>query len=227
VIDGVDGRAHHVRFRGIEAFAHAPPAGGIVEVRRFGGPGDPRPTLVLANRSDIDLDLQVTAPGATWLDYRLAERERMPLAMGGFGQEVRDALVARAEHLAAQGLAHRHGPRTVLRDLLATLRRREVDAAGARLSAETGLLYMPTAGGEMVAGTYRQRLTLTSGRFAMIDNGLGFALVPWTPALDRHISAATSPASPRRAAGSSGASGAGTGWRSDGLFQRKPGVQIG
>jgi hypothetical protein len=52
VIDGTDGRAHHVRLRGIEAFADAPPAGGIVEVRRFGGPGDPRPTLVLANRSD-------------------------------------------------------------------------------------------------------------------------------------------------------------------------------
>jgi hypothetical protein len=108
--------------------------------------------------------------------------------MAGFGQEVRDALAARAEHLAAQGLAHRRGPRTVLqRDLLATLRRREVDAAGARLSGETGLSYMPSAGGEMVAGTYRQRLTLTSGRFAMIDNGLGFALVPSTPALDRHL----------------------------------------
>jgi type IV secretory pathway VirD2 relaxase len=55
VIHGVDGRAHHVRFRGIDAFADAPPAGGIVEVRRFGGPDDPRPTVVLANRSDIDL----------------------------------------------------------------------------------------------------------------------------------------------------------------------------
>jgi Protein of unknown function (DUF3363) len=65
-------------------------------------PGDPRPTLVLANRSDIDLDLQVTAPGATWLDYRLVKRERMPLAMSGFGQEVRDALAARAVHLAAE-----------------------------------------------------------------------------------------------------------------------------
>ena len=41
VIDGTDGRAHHVRFRGIEAFEHAPPVGGIVEVRRFGGPDDP------------------------------------------------------------------------------------------------------------------------------------------------------------------------------------------
>jgi hypothetical protein len=26
--------------------------------------------------------------GSTWLDYRLVEREQMPLAMGGFGREV-------------------------------------------------------------------------------------------------------------------------------------------
>jgi type IV secretory pathway VirD2 relaxase len=188
VIDGTDGRAHHVRFNGIEAFAQAPPAGGIVEVRRFGSPDDPRPTLVLASRSDIGLDRQVTAPGATWLDHRLVERERMPLAAGGFGQEVRDALTARAEHLAAEGLAQRQGTRIVMqRDLLATLRRRELDAVGARLSTETGLSYTPAAGGETVAGTYCQRLPLTSGRFAMIDNGLGFALVPWTPELDRHL----------------------------------------
>jgi type IV secretory pathway VirD2 relaxase len=188
VIDGVDGRAHHVRLRGIEAFADAPPAGGIVEVRRFSGPDDPRPTLVLANRSDIDLDRQVTAPGATWLDYRLVERERMPLAMSGFGQEVRNAMQARAEHLAADGLARRQGPNIIpRRDLLATLRRRELDAVGARLSNEVGMPYAPPAAGEQVAGTFRRRLTLSSGRFAMIDNGLGFALVPWTPALDRYL----------------------------------------
>ena len=188
VIDGTDGRAHYVRFKGIEAFAHAPPIGGIVEVRRFGGPDDPRPTLVLANRSDIDLDQQVTAPGATWLDHRLVQRELMPLAMGGFGREARDALAARVEHLAAEGLARRQGQRIILqRDLLATLRRRELDTAGAKMSTETGLPYVPAAVGEHVAGTYRQRLTLTSGRFAMIDNGLGFALVPWTSTLESHF----------------------------------------
>jgi Protein of unknown function (DUF3363) len=157
----------------------------------------------------------VAAPGATWLDYRLVERERMPLAMGGFGQEVRDALGARAEHLAAEGLAERQGARIVpQRDLLATLRRRELDAAGARLSVEKGLPYTPAASGETVSGTYRQRLTLTSGRFAMIDNGVGFALVPWTPALDKRLGRHVA-ASPRRAAGSSGVSGAGAGWRSE------------
>jgi hypothetical protein len=70
----------------------------------------------------------------------------------------------------------------------ARLREREqLDAAGTRLSAETRLPYTPPARGETVPGTYSPRLSLTSGRFAMIDNGLGFALVPLTPELDRHL----------------------------------------
>jgi hypothetical protein len=64
--------------------------------------------LVLANRSDLDLSQQITAPGATWIDHRLVERDPMPLAMGGFGREARDAMQARAEHLAGEGLARRH-----------------------------------------------------------------------------------------------------------------------
>jgi Protein of unknown function (DUF3363) len=92
----------------------------------------------------------------------------MRLAMGGFGQEARDAIAARTEHLVAEGLAHRQSQRVVLqRGLLNTLRRRELDAVGARLSAETGLHYEPAAVGEHVAGTYRQRLALTPGRFAL------------------------------------------------------------
>jgi type IV secretory pathway VirD2 relaxase len=188
VIDGTDGRAHHVRFRDTEAFAHTPPIGGIVEVRRFGGADDQRPTLALANRSDIDLARQVTAPGATWLDHRLAERQTMPLSMGGFGGQVREAMTARAEHLADEGLARRQGQRIVLqRDLLDTLRRRELGTVGARLSAETGLSYLQHAAGAQVAGTCRQSLTLTSGRFAMIDNGPGFQLVPWSPSLEKQL----------------------------------------
>jgi hypothetical protein len=44
-------------------------------------------------------------------------------------------------------------------------------------------------------GVYRQRLALSSGPFAMIDDGLGFQLVPWSPSLekklDEHVSGAT------------------------------------
>jgi hypothetical protein len=38
-----------------------------------------------------------------------------------------------------------------------------------------------------VSGVYRQRITLASGRFAMIDDGLGFHLVPWRPALEQQL----------------------------------------
>ncbi|MEQ8451141.1 MAG: DUF3363 domain-containing protein [Nitratireductor sp.] len=188
VIDGIDGRAHHVRFGGIEAFEHAPPLGGIVEVRRFGETEDRRHTLVLALRSDLDLKGQIVAPGATWLDHRLVERDPMPLSMGGFGGEVSDAMKARAEHLADEGLARRQGQRIIMqRDLLNTLRRRELDSVAAKLADETGLPYVKSATGEHVTGTYRQRLALSSGRFAMIDNGLGFQLVPWSPSLEKKL----------------------------------------
>lgn len=186
VIDATDGRVHHVRLRGVEALEHTPPLGGVVEVRRFGGPEDPRPTLLLAARSDLDLPAQVAARGATWLDHRLVSPA--PLSDSGYGAEVRTALEARTRKLVQDGLARRHGDRVVFaRELIDTLRRRELETVAARLSAETRLPYIPTAPGDQVAGTYRQRLTLASGRFAMIDDGLGFSLVPWSPAVERQL----------------------------------------
>ncbi|PWB84307.1 MAG: type VI secretion protein [Methylocystaceae bacterium] len=188
VIDGTDGRAHHVRFRGVEAFDHAPPIGGVVEVRRFGGADDPQPTLVLATRSDFDLDRLVDASGATWLDHRLVERTPTPLAMGEFGGEVRDAMKARTEHLISEGLAQRRGGQVIFqRDLLATLRSHELNDAAAKLSAETGLPHTQAAAGNRISGVYRQRLMLASGRFAMIDDGLGFQLVPWSSTLEKKL----------------------------------------
>jgi hypothetical protein len=59
--------------------------------------------------------------------------------------------------------------------------------AASKLSDETGLAHHPSAEGERVSGVYRQRLTLASGRFAMIDDGLGFQLVPWRPALEQQL----------------------------------------
>jgi hypothetical protein len=94
----------------------------------------------------------------------------------------------RIDHLASEGLARRQGQRVVFpRDLINTLRRRELDGAAAKLADETGLAHRPSREGEYVTGTFRQRVVLASGRFAMIDNGLGFQLVPWRPALEQHL----------------------------------------
>jgi type IV secretory pathway VirD2 relaxase len=187
IVDGVDGRPHHIRFKDLDATSDAAP-GAIVEVRRLSPRDGGTPHLVLAVRSDLSIDEQINATGATWLDRRLVAREPTPLSESGFGREVRVAMQARADHLAAEGLAQRQGQRLVFaRDLLDTLRSRELNKASARLTAQTGLPRQAAAEGEIVAGVYRQRLTLASGRFAMIDDGLGFSLVPWSPSLEKEL----------------------------------------
>ncbi|QGM97273.1 relaxase/mobilization nuclease domain-containing protein [Methylocystis parvus] len=187
IIDGVDGRAHHVRLRDLDATSDAAP-GAIVEVRRLPPRDCGTPHLVLAVRSDLSIDEQINATGATWLDRRLVAREPMPISESGFGRDVRDAMKGRADHLVAEGLASREGQRLVFaRDLLDTLRSREMNEASVRLTAQSGLPRHAAAEGETVAGVYRQRVSLASGRFAMIDDGLGFSLVPWSPSLEREL----------------------------------------
>ncbi|MBN9559470.1 MAG: DUF3363 domain-containing protein [Alphaproteobacteria bacterium] len=185
IVAGVDGRTHHLKFSDLEMTGDAP-AGAIVEARSYDD-SNGRRRLSLATRSDLSIEAQVTASGATWLDRQLLAKDA-PLSGGGFGAQVRQAMEARVDHLAQEGLAHRQGQRVIFaRDLLATLRRRELDDAAAKLSTETGLVYQPAAEGERVSGVYRQRVTLAAGRFAMIDDGLGFQLLPWRPALEKEL----------------------------------------
>ena len=186
VIDGLDGRAHHIRLANLDGATDAAP-GSIVELRRFDDAAG-RQRVALAVRSDLPIEAQVHASGATWLDRQLVAREPASLSSGGFGREVRDAMAARIEHLIGDGLAKRQGQRvTFVRNLLDTLRRQEIEAEAERIIGATGALFHPTTEGESIAGTYRQRLDLASGRFAMIDDGLGFTLVPWSPSLEQHL----------------------------------------
>ncbi|MDE1937158.1 DUF3363 domain-containing protein [Bradyrhizobium sp.] len=184
VVDGVDGRVHHLKLPDIDAAGDGP-IGGIVELRRFEDARG-RQRIALAVRSDLTLDQQVEAQGATWLDRRLVAREPVDLSRAGFGGEVRAALDRRVDTLVEQGLASREGNKVTLgRNLVATLRGRELDSVGRRMASETGIAYLPLEAGDSVAGIYIRRLSLSSGRFAMIDNGLGFQLVPWLPSLER------------------------------------------
>ncbi|WFE89842.1 DUF3363 domain-containing protein [Roseibium porphyridii] len=196
VVDGVEGRTHHIRLPDIDAAGDSAP-GSIVELRKYDDARGQR-RVALAVRSDLDIERQVTASGATWLDRQNIARDLDGLSEGGFGAEVKDALNRRAEHLIEEGLAERKGERvTFSRNLLETLRRRELDALETKLTGDAELPITRVSTGEYVAGTYRQRFDLASGRFAMIDDGLGFQLVPWTPSLDKrlgqHVSGVTRP----------------------------------
>jgi type IV secretory pathway VirD2 relaxase len=185
IVEGVDGRTHHLRFSDIELTGDARP-GAIVEARAYED-ANGRQRLSLATRSDLTIEAQISAPGATWIDRQLLAKDPS-LSSGGFGAEVREAMDRRIDHLAQQSMAERQGQRVVFaRVLLNTLRRQEIDRAVSKLSAETGLAHRPSAEGEHVSGIYRQRVTLSSGRFAMIDDGMGFQLVPWRPALEQQL----------------------------------------
>ncbi|MFT8699399.1 MAG: DUF3363 domain-containing protein [Acetobacter orientalis] len=184
VIDGIDGRTHHVRLPDLEAAGDGA-VGSIVELRHFTDKRG-RDRVALAVRSDVTLERQVTAEGATWLDRQAIAREPLALASTGFGAEVKEAMEKRTEHLVEQGLASCDGGGIrYARNLIATLRQRELEMVGRNLSGKSGIPFRQSGEGDPITGTYRQRFNLASGRFAMIDDGLGFELVPWSPSLEK------------------------------------------
>ena len=184
VIDGIDGRTHHVRLPDLEAAGDGA-VGSIVELRRFSDKQG-RDRVALAVRSDVTLERQVTAEGASWLDRQAITREPLALASTGFGAEVKEAMKKRTDHLVEQGLASRDGGSIrYARNLIATLRQWELETLDRSLAGKSGMPFRRSGEGDPVAGTYRQRFNLASGRFAMIDDGLGFELVPWSPSLEK------------------------------------------
>jgi type IV secretory pathway VirD2 relaxase len=138
-------------------------------------------------RSHLSIEQQTRVMGATWLDQQLVNR--VPeMSSHGFAGEVHEALRQRGDFLVGQGFAQRRGQSLVFaRNLLANLRNREVESAARGIAQETGLAYRPTADGERVTGIYRRSLQLASGRFAMLDDGLGFGLVPWKPVVEQRL----------------------------------------
>lgn len=186
IVDGIDGRTHHIRFHDLDATGDSA-SGSIVELRRYED-AKGRAHVAFTVRSDLPIEGQINASGATWLDRQLVARESVEIGEGGFGRLVGQALENRVDHLIEQNLARREGQRVILaRNLIDTLRSREVDALGTQLAAGTGRSFTKATDGDHVAGVYRQRFSLASGRFAMIDDGLGFRLVPWSPSLERQL----------------------------------------
>lgn len=185
IVDGFDGRLHHFRVGDLIA-AGDTPIGGLVEVRSFEEEGRSSALQVL-HRSDLSVERQVSAEGATWLDRQLVVREPATLASHGFGGEVRAALERRRQHLVSEGLGRMvDGQFKPSGNLIGRLRQVEFDKVEARF-AKGGATVVHAAEGDAVTGVYARRLDLASGRFAMIEDGLGFQLVPWTRALDAKL----------------------------------------
>lgn len=138
--------------------------------------------------SPVPLNQLPERDGATWLDQELVGDSATPLRDAGFGREVRSALTLRRQWLMAQDFSEVVDGRFSMRPgSLDVLRQRELSAAGAQLSSELGLNFVLTEEGERVEGILRRRVNLASGRFAVLENGRDFTLVPWRPVLERHM----------------------------------------
>ena len=161
--------------------ADLPEQGRQYDMQRLGG-------VSVELRSHLPIEeWQARVIGATWLDQQLIGGGT-GIGEQGFGGEVREVLQQRADFLIEQGLAERRGQRVILaRNLLATLRNRDIDAAAKAIASETGLAHRAVSDGERVSGIYRRSVQLASGRFAMLDDGMGFSLVPWKPVIEQRL----------------------------------------
>ena len=160
--------------------ADLPQRGLDYDVRRQG-------SIDLKILSTLPIEQQVGTIGATWLDRHMMGEG--PDSTGhAFGAEVRQAMRQRLAFLLEQGFAERQDNQITLKDnLLTTLRGRELAAVGKSMEADSGLIYRETHDGESVHGVYRRSIDLASGRFAMLDDGIGFSLVPWRPVMEEHL----------------------------------------
>jgi len=160
--------------------ADLPEQGRQYDRQRSGG-------IAVTLKSHLSIERQARAIGATWLDQQLLDGRNVGGGQG-FGNEVGKALQQRADFLVEEGLAEKRGRRVILApNLLATLRNKELTKAAEGITAETGLEYLQPSDGKRVSGIYRRSLMLTSGRFAMLDDGMGFSLVPWKPVIEQRL----------------------------------------
>ena len=140
------------------------------------------------------LEQQIGADGATWLDRRLVSADASDLVPSGFGQQVREAMDRRREHHIEQGDAARqpNGGIAYRRNLLATLREREVARVGGEMAGSKALPFRAATDGETVFGRFTGTVQLSSGKFALVEQSHEFTLVPWRPVIDRQLGRAVS-----------------------------------
>ncbi|WP_313023933.1 relaxase/mobilization nuclease domain-containing protein [Pseudomonas lopnurensis] len=150
------------------------------DAQRLGG-------VAVELKSHMPIERQTRVIGATWLDQQLIGGGK-GLGDLGFGGDAKQAMQRRADFLSEQGLAERRGQRVILaRNLLSTLRNRELMQAAKDIAAETSLKHRPVADGQRVAGIYQRSVMLASGRYAMLNDGMGFSLVPWKPVIEQRL----------------------------------------
>lgn len=138
--------------------------------------------------SMVPLDRLRDADAATWVDRELASHAPLPIRDAGFGREVRAAMASRRQWLVEHELADMDGDGIRLRaNAILLLQRRELLRAGDELASELGKPFVESGAGAVIEGRLVRRLDLAGGRFAVVEKGREFTLVPWRPVLENQL----------------------------------------
>ncbi|MEH6478246.1 MAG: DUF3363 domain-containing protein, partial [Sneathiella sp.] len=124
------------------------------------------------------------ADGATWLDRKLLATQPETYREKGFGADANRAMKLRQRWLVQEGLMTQQGGQLVAqRRMLEELTKRNVAKMGRDLAKRLDLNHVnPSELGASNAKIARS-VKLASGRFAVLQKGKEFALVPWRQAM--------------------------------------------
>ena len=189
VVDGTDGKLHYAEIGRLSKFD--PPGRHMIATLKSQDDDQSRTQsrraiARLYIESHIPLRDLPMADGATWLDRKLLSNDAASNRDKGFGTEVGRALRQRQQWLLSEGLmTEENGKLVARRNLLRTLRHRELSRAAQQLQTEIGLNYRSMPQGERPSGKPLKSIALASGRFAVLQKGKEFSLVPWSKVAGR------------------------------------------
>lgn len=185
VVDGIDGKLHYAEIG--QPNASDPLLQGLLVTlrgQRDGATASHRNQARLFLESHTPLEQLPKAVGATWLDRQLLASQPSNLSDQGFGVEVQRALRQRQSWLIDNSYASERGEQLVTRRrLLQTLASKDVALAGTRLAKELGRPFRDGSEFDLKSAKTSGSIRLASGRFAVVQKGKEFTLVPWRQAM--------------------------------------------
>lgn len=185
IVDGIDGKLHYAEIGQLNP--NDPPREGLLVTIRGQSAG-----VEPSHRNQVRLFLESHAPieqspttfGATWLDRQLLSKQPAKLSDLGFGAEMRRVLQQRQRWLAENGyMSERGGQLVARRRMLETLTKKDVALAGKRLGKELERPYRDGSEFDLKGTRASGSVRLASGRFAVVQKGKEFTLVPWRQAM--------------------------------------------